>query len=621
MSTEKSTSKATGPAKSFMTVGPTLHYSHSNVRHCWALAMAVFLGTCLFWSKILTGYIFVFDLGVVLDRSLWSLGQYTVSPLSIYEYPWQIVVLGLLMGVMGVGPVVVSQLMSFRYSVPMIILVVFVAKLPLFGLFLLISCISVACRPLRFRSRFIAIVLCMAPQMAYWGIFGGGESVDAVKWGFSFAPWIYAWFTGAAIAGIVIGVGHFTRYRPGLVWVVTGIVLAGAVLLFQAKISFAELDYQLYVAGNNPEEVRQFHDNYLAESIDRVLVDPETRKILHKRFFPTELIALRKELKEDIATHMAYGRWPYWFDVPDSLDYQRKKRQLLLQYDNFIEKHPTSERMPIALYYKAILEEYSPDVRYFEMNAVLRFYNDYPHRRNLSIWERLFNEFPGSDESLEARWRMAMHLAGEEKFEQASSFCKVTKSILNKRLEEVENAPSDSQAVLGVFAKGPTSVMKAFKLQNLRQKLNQLELFLGNARSMKTQAEKERLGRFIILNRHGRDYALQIDKLLDESEDGDALKDNLLLAKIKLIPDMQMRARQLRELSNQYPNTDGGTEAMYVIGILNVQLWNSPDTGGEDKAAYLREARAILSSFVKDHPDSIFSVEASTVLESLAGAE
>ena len=621
MSTEKSTVKTAGPAKSFMTVGPTLHYSHSNVRYCWVLALAVFLGTCLFWSKILTGHAFVFDLGVIADRSLWSLGQYAVSPLSIYEYPWQISVLGLLMGVMGVGPVVVSQLLSFRYSIPMILLVVFVAKLPLFGLILLISCISVACRPFRFRSRFIAIVLCMAPQIAYWGIFGGGDSVDAVKWGFSFAPWIYAWFTGAAIAGVVIGVGHFTRYRPGLVWVVTGVALAGSVLIFQGKISFGELDYQLFIAGNNPEEVRQFHDNYLAESIDRVLVDPKTRKILHRRFFPTEPIALRKELREDIATHMAYGRWPYWFDVPDSLDYQRKKRQLLLQYDNFIEKHPTSERMPIALYYNAVLEEYSPDVRYFEQHEVLRFYDDYPHRRNLAIWERLFNEFPQSDESLEARWRMAVHLAGEQKFEQASSFCKVTKSILNKRLEEIKKIPSDSEAVLGVFAKGPTSVMKAFKLQNLRQKLNQLELVLGNASAMKTETEKTHLARFILLNRHGRDYAIQIDKLLEESEEGNALKDNLLLAKIKLIPDTQLRGRQLRELSNQYPQTDGGIEAMYELGVLNVQLWKSPDSGGAGKAAYLRDARAILSTFIKDHPDSIFSVEASTVLESLAGAE
>lgn len=621
MVTGNSTGKAAGPTKSFMTVGPTLHYSHSNVRHCWGLAVAVFLATCLFWSKILTGDMFVFDLSVVLDKTLWHLGQYAASPLSIYEYPWQISVLGLLMGIMGVGPVIVSQLLSFRYSVPMILLVVFVAKLPLFGLILLISCVAVACRPLRFRSRFIAIVLCMAPQIAYWAIFGGGNTIDPLSWGFSFAPWVYAWLAGSSIAAVVLGIGHFTRYRPGLVWVVTGLAMLASVVIFQTKISFAELDYQLYIAGNNPEEVRQFHNNDFADLIDTLLEDPATREILHRRFFPTESIPLRKELKEDIATHMAYGSWPYWFNIPDELKYQRKKRQLLTQYDNFIDNHPTSRRMPVALYYKAVLEEYSPDVRYFELHEVLRFYGDYPHKRNLSIWEKLFNEFPQSDESLEARWRIAMHLAGGQKFDKAKSFCEFTKARLIKRLGQIAGAPSDSDAVLAVFTKGSSLVITAFKLQNLRQKLNRLELLLANAETMKTPDARERLGRFIMLNPHGRDYSMQIDKLLDETTEADPLKDDLLLAKIKLIPDVQLRGRQLQELSNQYSQTDAGTEALYELGVLNVQLWKNPEIPPEDKAVYLRDARRILTNFTKEHPDSFFGIEAGTMLKSFPIAE
>lgn len=619
--TENSTVKASGPAKSFMTVGPTLHYSHSNVRHCWGLALAVFTATCLFWSKILTGNMFVFDLSVVIDRTLWSLGQYAESPLSIYEYPWQISVLGLLMGIMGAGPVIVSQLLSFRYSVPMILLVAFVAKLPLFALILLISCVAVACRPLRFRSRFIAIVLCMVPQITYWAIFGGGDTIDPLSWGFSFAPWVYAWLAGTAIAAIILGIGHFTRYRPGLVWIVTGLVLLTAVLVFQTKISFAELDYQLYIAGNNPEEIHQFHDHDLANLIDKVLVDPDTREILHRRFFPTEPIALRKELKEDIADHMVYGSWPYWFDIPEELQSKRKRRHLLTQYDYFIDRHETSRRMPVALYYKAMLEEYSPDVRYFELYEVLRFYSDYPHKRNLAIWEKLFNEFPQSEESLEARWRIAMHLAGDQKFEVAISYCGVTKNALIALLEKIEKTPSKTDTVLAVFKKRPSSVITAFKLQNLWQRLNHLELLLANAEKMKTPQEKERLGRFIMLNPHGRDYSMQIDKLLEETAEADPLKDDLLLAKIKLIPDAQLRARQLVELSDQYANTDGGTEARYELGVLKVQLWKNPETPAKDKADYLIDARSILTEFKEKHPNSFFGIEAAAMLESFPSPE
>jgi len=48
-------------SKSFMAVGPTLHYSHKNVQRCWLLAVVAFGVSCLFWSKILTGLIRSFD--------------------------------------------------------------------------------------------------------------------------------------------------------------------------------------------------------------------------------------------------------------------------------------------------------------------------------------------------------------------------------------------------------------------------------------------------------------------------------------------------------------------------------------------------------------------------------
>ncbi|MHC4300482.1 MAG: hypothetical protein ACYS7Y_24670, partial [Planctomycetota bacterium] len=42
-------------SKSFMAVGPTLHYSHKNVQVCWLLALVAFGASCLFWSKLAFG--------------------------------------------------------------------------------------------------------------------------------------------------------------------------------------------------------------------------------------------------------------------------------------------------------------------------------------------------------------------------------------------------------------------------------------------------------------------------------------------------------------------------------------------------------------------------------------
>jgi hypothetical protein len=245
-------------SKSFMAVGPTLHYSHENVLKCWLLAVVAFSVSCLFWSKIVTGSFWTFDLHSLGFSEFWRLGQPIITGVSrgvsIFEYPWQILVLGLLMGILAIVPVLISQLMSFSYSLLFILAVFFLADLPGFAICLLVSCVAAACRPLRFRSRIIAVALCTAPQLLYWGYFGGAWKLEPIKLGFSFAPWICAWLIGLAIAGLVLGIGHYTRYRPGLVWIVTSIFVFFAVLTFEIRIGFDELDYQLYVAKNDPEQ-------------------------------------------------------------------------------------------------------------------------------------------------------------------------------------------------------------------------------------------------------------------------------------------------------------------------------------------------------------------------------
>jgi hypothetical protein len=109
------------PAKSFMTAGPTLHYSHTNVLWLWFLTVLVFFAACAFWYTVVIGGAVSIDLSEVLDPSLLHLGHYAVMPISIFEHSWQIVVLGTLMGILAVVPVLNSQLLSFRYSIPLVL--------------------------------------------------------------------------------------------------------------------------------------------------------------------------------------------------------------------------------------------------------------------------------------------------------------------------------------------------------------------------------------------------------------------------------------------------------------------------------------------------------------------
>jgi len=607
MSDKETEKTSIAVSKSFMAVGPTLHYSHKNVQICWLLALITFGASCLFWSRIVSGNFWSFDDQAVSNLASWHLHQAITTGVGIFAYPWQIVVLGLLMGILAAAPLLISLLMSFSYSVPFILLVFFVANLPGFAICLLISCIAVACRPLRFRSRFIAIALCAVPQLLYLGWFGGARGVEAIEWGVSFTPWIVAWLDSLIIAGLVLGIGHFTRYRPGLTWVFTTLTIVIALVVFEKAIGFDELDYNLYVATKNPELVSEFHDQSISEALDATLQDSAIQEYLDDYSYPSDPIARRAELKREMQRSLeAHDLWPDWFKVPDSLEYQKKKVALNDQYDLFIEGRPDSRRTPIVLYYKAMLAEYSPDTNLLGQKEVLHFYSDYPHDRARKTWWTLYRDFGGSPESLEARWRLAKHAAGEREFGRAEELLAEAQIMLaaeQTRLSEAERAlPA---GLFGMFHEPPYSAMTLRKLEDLQRRLSQLQLLISSENRTDDAGSTERLAKFVMLNPHASEYAQHLDGLLEQTERQDKLRDNILLAQAKLIPDEQLRAEKLSELHNEHSKTDGGMLALYELGLLQIGIGHRQDPANpEFRQKFLAQARQTLEKFVELYPNS-----------------
>ncbi len=604
-------------SKSFMAVGPTLHYSHKNVQRCWLLAVVAFGMTCFFWSKIATGSFWSFDIQTATRPAFWHLGETVISGVSIFEYPWQIIVLGLLMGIMSIVPLLISQLMSFGFSFVLILAVFFLANLPGFAICLLISCIAVACRPLRFRSRFVAIALCTAPQLIYWAYFGGVRGVEPIKWGFSFAPWIFAWIDALTIAGFVLGIGHFTRYRPGLVWIFTTITLVLAVVVFEVTIGFDELDYQLYVAKNKPELVSEFHGQSITETLDKTTKDPLIKKYLEGFFYPADPIALRAELKREIQIKLSYDTWPSWLTVPQELQYQTKRQWLFGQYDLFINKRSNSNRMPIALYCKALLSEYGPDINVLGQKETLHFYSDYPYERSREIWYRLYSEFGKSPESIEARWRIAKHWAGQGKFEQADKLLVQAETMLTaERSKLLEKEQPSEESLFGLFRLPADSVMTLPKFDELQRKIDQLRLLIGPENRTDKDGATGFLAEFVMLNSYALDYSQRLDRLLEQMEDKDRLRDNILLAQAKLLPDEQLRAEKLSQLHKEFENTDGGMLALYELGLLKIGLYQG-QSNSQQKTKYLADARATLESFIKLYPSGFCAEQVKKNLDSL----
>ena len=624
---------AAAPVKSFMTAGPTLHYSHTNVLWFWGLSIVVFLFACYFWTLLMPVSPELHQPVSTLANPdnlykllVFPLGDITIKPISIYEYPLQIIVLGILMGILAIFPVLISQLLSFRFSIPLVLCIMFIAKLYLFGVFVLISCIAVACRPLRFRSRFISIALCMAPQLVYWAVWGDYSTADPVRWGFSFAPWIYAWLSGLTMAAIVLGVGHFTRYKPGLNWVTCLLFLGIALFIFQQFIGFAELDYHRYIAGNNPEDVVEFHEQSITGTIDLVIEDNVLRSRLEGQFYPTEPGKLRQKLGEEIQVLLGLPNphWPEWFrrKMPEELKYQYKRQRLLMEYDKFIQRWPNNEkRMPIALYYKAILSEFHPDVRQIADRGLLRFYSDYPFPDNILKWQELYDDYSLSLESIEARWRLAMDLGRRKKFDTAANYCQVALDMIkeHKKAEQEKESAKKSDSIFAVFQKPSETVMTPFKLDDLKLRLKKLETLISDQNRGPDEESAARLSEFVMLNPHEMNYVARLDGLLEDIKDeqGDPLCDNILLEKAKQADDIERREALLEELLKQYPNRDTRIEAQYELALAKIQLWRQPELPETQKQKYLDHSRRILSALADLGDECPFAQQARSTLQTL----
>jgi hypothetical protein len=605
-------------SKSFLTAGPTLHYSHANVNSRYFLAVCVYYAAAVFWAKLLTGNLISFLGPFYLEKLV-------LSPLSIFEYPAQIFVLGLLIGIFIAVPILTSQLMSFKYSILFVLILSFIAGLPGLAICVLIGAFAAALRPLRFRSRYISAVLCISPVFIYFCLFGGAKNADDIRWALSFAPWFYGLLNALAIAAIVLGIGHFIRYRPGLIWSIAACFLAAAIIVFHNTINLAELDYQLYIAKNNPETIQEFQDHSITDALDRTVKSRESRSYFQPPFYPAEPIALRAVLKKEIQNRLVHDRWPEWFYVTPELRYQAKKQQLLEQYDNFINPQKQwwkpafvhkallrsrvrIKRMPIALYYKAMLSELSPELNILVEKEILHFYDDYPHKENLPIWHRLSFEYPDSIESIEARWRRAVHLAGMEQFTSARQFIDQALAMIKNESTGTINASTDETE--RIFRKPPTTLITEFELKKIKRKLEYLRTLISSENLGSSNNTKTLLAQFILLNPHDQSFKLYLDNLLRQAGEKSPIADNILLSQIMLTPDAVLREQRLGQLAKNYAGTDGGIQAKFEQACLKLSIWKEQSLSNTEKERYLIEAKTGLENFLKVHPESIFAEQA-----------
>jgi hypothetical protein len=267
------------------------------------------------------------------------------------------------------------------------------------------------------------------------------------------------------------------------------------------------------------------------------------------------------------------------------------------------------------------LTEYSPDYRLLEKET-LHFYSDYPFDRSRSVWFKLYTDFTNSPESLEARWRIAMQWAGQARFDEAQAIIIEASKILETRLKLLTSDQPTEESIFSLFHPPPDSAMTISKLMELQRKLSQLRTLISSDNYTSKPDSVKRLARFVTLNQNSPDYAGQLDELLSEMGKNDPLRDNVLLAQIKLIPDEQLLAEKLTELHTQHYKTDGGMQALHELSLLKIHFWQQEDPANvEQKKKYLADAKATLTEFLRMYPNSFPAEQVKKNLASLPAGD
>jgi len=574
----------------------------------------------IFYIRLLKGIWIPWNISLqdIYNEPLSSQLQY---PLNIFHFPMYIIILALIMALLCVVPILIAQLYNTWYSLGFVCASLLLGRNPVFSLCLLISCIIVGFDLMRFKSKFVAAVLCLLPELLYWIIFGDiGQEQDALRWAVLRASWGLAFLFSVALVGLIIAAGHFLSYRPGIMMPVFGVLVAGTVLLFHYSIGMTERDFQDNVYRWRPEMVvktwqkETFSNSNRANSIAELL--EKDMSILLKNHPHRNPQSTKDVLRlkwrfafgSSLLTPVALG------DSENVSEAQKAALSFKLGWTNaithiseFKKTYPKDKRVADTLYYMGLLFDMKADIHALREDDILVFYYDTPSERSESIWQELLENFPQSQVSLEARWRLARLRAVRKPKSSTDSF-NFTGSLsllqeaqdictkLVKKRQEITNKNSYRPEWMGDIFTPPASTLTNDQLVSLQVRISRLSMLIGKENRSGHRQHDERLAEFVSLDSHQPDYMQRLTALKSGIPQDDPLIDNIELGQALLIKEPDSKIEKLTELVRLYENRDGGIEARLELALGLLEKRNRSEHQGD---------RALLLSRCREHLQKI----------------
>ena len=212
-----------------------------------------------FWRYISTGRWMDLTLTAYRRELAAPLGKMLTYPLSVLEYPWMIVVTGLLLALVILIPVIVAVLYRLIYAAMFVVVLAVVGQAPMLAMAVAVGCVLAGRTRLRSDMPFLAAVGGMLPVAGYLYFFGLAEAGSTAMLPLQRlvlnAPLMVGGVSAVLAGAVVLALAQVTKFRPGIVWPVLVVLLAGPCVVFYTQIGPAELDYALITRQLAPGNV------------------------------------------------------------------------------------------------------------------------------------------------------------------------------------------------------------------------------------------------------------------------------------------------------------------------------------------------------------------------------
>ncbi|MBN1514565.1 MAG: tetratricopeptide repeat protein [Phycisphaerae bacterium] len=378
-----------------------------------------------------------------------SLSDLLLFPISIYDVPLQMVVLGLLLAALVSIPILVSILYRFACSIPFLLVIAFIAMMPWLALTVAGSCLLASVRPFRFSFRYASAMLGLLLVVIYF-FSASRQSPVAVQELASpsdrimfFVPWVLAIIASCVVCGVVLAIARAVNYRPGAIAPLMAAMFALPVLLFEFHVGRDELQYRLLEHRYGP------NSSYFADQD----VTKEFEAAIARRMRMCEGPVPSKEAleaQEDLA-------WQLELELTEDRQslFALHRLAAIRACDQFLYQYPESRYAANALYIKAIATDVRVDLAAFHARRVVRFYNTFPDASSKHAWERLYRLDREDPTGLSVMALLRLSQLDARECNVVQALARLDELLkLGERLEPLATQPARSPGTIsGIFTK------------------------------------------------------------------------------------------------------------------------------------------------------------------------